>query len=102
MGKERNQLYEPLSHDDNHSSQFINSNETQTHKTPTYFHRGSKKPNRYLPRLLRAIEIVVVVASLAFGSYAFVWFDKPSSDHTCPMQPFFRPGTFALNTKSRP
>jgi len=91
MDKERDQIYEPLSHADSHSSISADVDESQSHESLLLPRRRSQRSRQWMPWLLRLIEIFVVVASLAFGSYGFIWFDKSTSDQACPIEPFFRP-----------
>lgn len=93
MDKERDQIYEPLSHDDSHSSGSADVDENQSHNSLLFLRRRSQRSLQWLPRFIRLIEIFIVMGSLAFGFYGFIWFDKSSSDQTCPIEPFFRPGT---------
>ncbi|TVY17312.1 Cyclochlorotine biosynthesis protein O, partial [Lachnellula arida] len=90
MNKERDQIYEPLSHDDSHSSDTADVDEHQSHESVLFVRRRSQRSRQLLPWLLRIIEIFVVMASLAFGTFGFIWYDK-SSDQACPIEPFFRP-----------
>lgn len=90
MGRDNDeQAYEPLTNSDNGSSDFVHQRGNEG--SLSYLRLRNQRSRGWIAIVL---EAALVVSSLVYGTFAFVWalLQEPGVNPSCPIDPFFRPG----------